>query len=842
MPPIARLYITRWAFALIEREARSYIVHGANVENETGGILIGQRLDEDRVVILAATGPGPRAEMGQFEFSPDIGYANNLLRDYHIAYPGSDYVGTWHKHPLNITSFSRGDLNTARDIIRDRSYKLDELFCPIVWVDGEKFYANCYYLDRGDLRARAPFQLIPDDRIELIDDRHPLIDEVAPNRPALLKLRLFEERDLLVRSGYTARLVHDLEQQTYLMEVLGAGLGERVLIFELPLEYPRRPPTVTIEHPGRKSVNGSEESLRGFWARLALPSLLMLVEQMVNRNGVKPQTARVLPLPSERDGGTGAIVVSRSSERKQRSGASFSWVWLPVTLAIVFLLSAWFLFTNPRGVAGVPTPVPSLPPPTATLSTDQAWERVETTDDLAARVALIEELVRSGVTVDPAGVSTVQRLFDARMELGQDLRDRGNYAGAVAAFQAAASGPPSESSRNEISRQLAATYLEQAETARKLADYNGALVAYEALLSLQPPVPGELRRQASEGQVAARQENARLQEVRQIIAAFNQARSAAPPNWNVAVSQLTTLESILGLRPSPEQYPSGVFGEEITRLPELLLSTRLNYAADHERNGELDQAEVQYVALLEDAELRETLGDAGLAEASARRERLNSARQLWQIVNGNLDRGGDLAPARGALVDLVKLGFDPDSRNPRNFQESIADLQTRVRATPVPPTRTPPPTVTPRIASPATTIAETATATDLGEAPTSEPNPIPVATETPLPPPTPAPAVYEVRVVPISREQMASYFPNGAIPLNVNAFIDGPGELSMSIRTAGGAPIAEFTSDVRVLFLPLNQSAVIQVQSDGRGNVTSVGGGFTSVQDQYYLISVTRIS
>jgi integrative and conjugative element protein (TIGR02256 family) len=68
-------------------------------EIETGGILIGRRLDEASALITRASPPGPRACHGRFFFSRDTAFLQRYLDAIHDRSDGrEDYVGEWHVH------------------------------------------------------------------------------------------------------------------------------------------------------------------------------------------------------------------------------------------------------------------------------------------------------------------------------------------------------------------------------------------------------------------------------------------------------------------------------------------------------------------------------------------------------------------------------------------------------------------------------------------------------------------------------------------------------------------------------------------------------------------------
>lgn len=115
-------------------------------ESETGGVLIGKRLDDERLFCLAATRPGPNAEHRRAEFSPDVDHAQSVLDDYRTEYDVV-WIGTWHKHPGEMNRLSDGDVTQMRDFVRDPE-TVDEIVAVVTtYVDGV-VKLNPFYMDR----------------------------------------------------------------------------------------------------------------------------------------------------------------------------------------------------------------------------------------------------------------------------------------------------------------------------------------------------------------------------------------------------------------------------------------------------------------------------------------------------------------------------------------------------------------------------------------------------------------------------------------------------------------------------------------------------------------------
>jgi len=92
---------------------------------ENGGILLGWRSDEDRIV-ADLRGPGAHALHGRHCFVPDHAWQ---VTEINRAFPASrgdlDYLGDWHSHPEVVAEMSDLDSATLLRIARrvpDASY------------------------------------------------------------------------------------------------------------------------------------------------------------------------------------------------------------------------------------------------------------------------------------------------------------------------------------------------------------------------------------------------------------------------------------------------------------------------------------------------------------------------------------------------------------------------------------------------------------------------------------------------------------------------------------------------------------------------------------------------
>ena len=132
-------------------------IYGAAGE-ETGGVLVGRRLDSQRILVIAATGPGPKADHRHHTFAPDTNHLNNELERLRSQYNGTDFVGFWHKHPPTLDHPSAGDEKQAWEVVNDPDFKTEEFVLviavqrnrpPSVNPEVKPYYYNRELLDRG---------------------------------------------------------------------------------------------------------------------------------------------------------------------------------------------------------------------------------------------------------------------------------------------------------------------------------------------------------------------------------------------------------------------------------------------------------------------------------------------------------------------------------------------------------------------------------------------------------------------------------------------------------------------------------------------------------------------
>jgi integrative and conjugative element protein (TIGR02256 family) len=93
---------------------------------ETGGGLFGWQTGDD-TVIVAAFGPGPRADHHLASYAPDREHLARQIAEMFEASSGRcGFLGSWHTHPRGRPEPSRRDTLTVRQIARQAEVGLPE--------------------------------------------------------------------------------------------------------------------------------------------------------------------------------------------------------------------------------------------------------------------------------------------------------------------------------------------------------------------------------------------------------------------------------------------------------------------------------------------------------------------------------------------------------------------------------------------------------------------------------------------------------------------------------------------------------------------------------------------
>ena len=118
--------ISQTVIASMEVECRR------NPENETGGILVGTR-NKGRTLITHCSGPGVIWSSSTHHFTKDTDYMQQVLNLLH-EYFGVNYLGLWHKHPIEYPGPSEMDIVNAMAEISESNIGLEELLTPVCFL------------------------------------------------------------------------------------------------------------------------------------------------------------------------------------------------------------------------------------------------------------------------------------------------------------------------------------------------------------------------------------------------------------------------------------------------------------------------------------------------------------------------------------------------------------------------------------------------------------------------------------------------------------------------------------------------------------------------------------
>jgi integrative and conjugative element protein (TIGR02256 family) len=242
-----KIFISRQAVMNIKRDCL------ANPATETGGVLVGRRIGGS-IWVLHATQNGAADDRTPVTFVTDPEHQNRELQAARMAFPGTDFVGHWHKHPDWLGRPSDQDLAEARDVlVETASLGLSELVMPIAILDDEGvFRLYSYYFASGMNRfARVYHRLFDGDAFwEAVLSRD--VDRALPYRHDFSwheteygGSRLQREREGLDRMGVRHEVVLLDGGALSIRAELPEGSGCS-LVFLLPRDFPYGRPTVIL--------------------------------------------------------------------------------------------------------------------------------------------------------------------------------------------------------------------------------------------------------------------------------------------------------------------------------------------------------------------------------------------------------------------------------------------------------------------------------------------------------------------------------------------------------------------------------------------------------------------
>jgi integrative and conjugative element protein (TIGR02256 family) len=137
-----KLLLTKKAYRSIVKECTSF------PEVETGGILIGKKVDDCNFAVLFTIGSGPKAVRCRTRFSPDEEWQQKMLERLFERYR-INYIGSYHSHPGFYSQPSHLDYKNAREITFSPDWNAPEAVFPIVLLNGRGIQIYPYYFSRN---------------------------------------------------------------------------------------------------------------------------------------------------------------------------------------------------------------------------------------------------------------------------------------------------------------------------------------------------------------------------------------------------------------------------------------------------------------------------------------------------------------------------------------------------------------------------------------------------------------------------------------------------------------------------------------------------------------------
>ena len=118
---------------------------------ESGGVLMGERIGQDRWRVDHVIGPGPRARHERYRFTPDPAWQHTQIAERFKETGGqSTYLGDWHSHPgARHGRLSYIDRGAARTILRSPDSQCNRLLMAIVWGQAEDWSVNAWACELG---------------------------------------------------------------------------------------------------------------------------------------------------------------------------------------------------------------------------------------------------------------------------------------------------------------------------------------------------------------------------------------------------------------------------------------------------------------------------------------------------------------------------------------------------------------------------------------------------------------------------------------------------------------------------------------------------------------------
>ncbi|NWJ98571.1 MAG: LysM peptidoglycan-binding domain-containing protein [Chloroflexi bacterium] len=265
-PPLNETIVTLLAPGVLET-IKEETTRFAGEELETGGILVGRWLDNNTVLIVAATEAGPKADHQRLTFAIDVDYANVELERLTSNFVGVDYIGDWHKHPPILDYPSSGDLRTILNVFKDPSAP-PRLITPISVHRNSKSLVNFFHISRDTRQfEQLKPRLITEAQLrDIIPVSENALESVSrrPTRQVTQRdpswwvsqsglRRLEDETARLERVGQI-QINDPIDESTWLLEILPSGYNGKLKIrFECSGRYDLSDnPSVTAFYNGEE--------------------------------------------------------------------------------------------------------------------------------------------------------------------------------------------------------------------------------------------------------------------------------------------------------------------------------------------------------------------------------------------------------------------------------------------------------------------------------------------------------------------------------------------------------------------------------------------------------------
>lgn len=124
-------------------------------DEAVGGILIGKR-DGDRIMILAATEPGPKPDDQRLGFALDFEQANGVLQAWFGRDADADIAGIWHTHPSDLSALTPDDV-AATYSLQDGGSR--DVVSALAFAADDETIVTCFVLDAAATPPVAPVRV-----------------------------------------------------------------------------------------------------------------------------------------------------------------------------------------------------------------------------------------------------------------------------------------------------------------------------------------------------------------------------------------------------------------------------------------------------------------------------------------------------------------------------------------------------------------------------------------------------------------------------------------------------------------------------------------------------------